>query len=248
MAYKQTLISLLALLILSLFLISCDINHQERVQPIICFTFDDAHLNAYENGFPLLEKYNFQATSFINSGTVGRYKRLSWEQILDLHNHNWEIGGHTVNHPELPELSDEDAYYQIVQDYYNFLEHGIELNSFALPSGHATERDYAIIKSRYKNIRNSIDKEMRLPLNRFDLGYYAYQTEYTPQMVKERIIRGSINGEALIVIGFHQISENNIDAIDYCRTEDFEEILCWLAEKEYIVMRLDQAVEKILTQ
>lgn len=229
-------------------MISCDNLNQERLKPIICLTFDDAHLNAYQYGFPLLEKYHFPATSFINSGLIGKYGRLSWDQVLHLKNHNWEIGGHAIDHFELPELSYEEAYYQIVEDYNKFLEYGINLKSFALPAGHATERDYVIIKSIYKNIRNSIDKEMQLPLNRFDLGYFAYQTNYTSQMVKERIIRGSINGEVLIVIGFHQISENQNNTIDNCTPEALEEILCWLTDKDYSVMRLDLAVNKILNQ
>ena len=177
---------------------------------------------------------------------IGNYGRVSWEQVLEQYNNNWEIGGHTVNHFELAELNDEEAHYQIIQDINNFSAHGINLVSFALPAGHATERDYEIIKSVYKNIRNSIDKEMHLPLNRFDLGYFAYQTEYTSENVKDRIIRASINGEALIVIGFHRISDGQTDEVTNCNVQDLEEILAWVAYKDFEVLRLDKAIEKLL--
>ena len=227
-------------------MISCDDVSQEQSSPIICFTFDDGHLNAYENGLPLFDEFGYEATSFINSGLIGRFGRVSWDQVLDLSQHGWEIGGHTIEHWELMELDDDEAYYQIIQDYNNFAEHDIELSSFALPAGHASERDYDIIKGVYENIRNSIDKEMHIPINRFDLGYFAYQTEYNSETVKQRIIRGAINGEALIVIGFHRISENPTGEIVNCTPQDLREILSWVNDKDFEVLRLDKAIEKLV--
>lgn len=225
---------------------SCDDISQERNKPIICFTFDDGHLSAYKNGLPLFQRFDYEATTFLNSGFIGKEGRVSWEQVLDQYANGWEVGGHTINHFELAELDDDEAYFQIAQDYNNFFEHGINLVSFALPAGHASERDYEIIKALYKNIRNSIDKEMHSPLNRFDLGYFVYLTEYDSEMVKERIIRGSINGEVLIVIGFHRISQDQTYAVDNCTPRELEEILSWVSEQDYQVMRFDKAIEKLL--
>lgn len=182
----------------------------------------------------------------MNSGRVGKPGFVSWEQLHEEAENNWEIAGHTLNHAQLTELDDDEAYYQIHQDYNNFAEKGITLSSFALPSGHASERDYDILKSIYKNIRNSIDKEIHIPINRLDLGYLAYQTGDNPDLIKNRIIRGAINGEALIVIGFHRISDQEAGLIANCSPQDLEEILSWVNKKGFSVMRLDKAVEKLL--
>lgn len=203
-------------------------------------------MNAYENAFPLFKEYGYEATSFINSDFIGRSGYLSWEQVHDLANNNWEIGGHTVTHAELMELDDDEAYAEIAEGFQNFSVRGLNLVSFALPAGHASERDYSIIKSFYKNIRNSIDKQIHIPINRFDLGYFAYQTEYNSEMVKQRINMGSINGEVLIVIGFHRISDDPGYALAKCTIKDLEEILNWVAEKDFQVMRLDKAINKLL--
>ncbi len=224
---------------------SCDSYSQELNKPIICFTFDDGHLNALENAFPLFEHYAFPATSFINSGFVGKPGRVSWEQIDFLYNSAWEIGGHTIDHVELTDLSDQEAYYQINQDFINFNEHGIKLTSFALPAGHASERDYDIITSIYKNIRNSIDKQMHLPLNRLDLGYYVYQSDYKPEMVKRRIVRACTNGEALVIIGFHRICDLPTLAVDNCRPNDLDEILAWVKSNDFEVMTLEKAIDRL---
>lgn len=146
------------------------------------------------------------------------------------------------------ELNDDEAYYEIMQDYQNFLAQGIKMESFALPGGHASERDYDIIKSIYKNIRNSIDKEIHIPINRLDLGYLAYQTEYNPETVSNRILRAGSNGEVLIVIGFHKIGDDQTSPTPNCRTQDLDEILNWVTDKGFEVMRLDKAINKILNQ
>ncbi len=224
---------------------SCDSYNQELNKPIICFTFDDGHLNAFENAFPLFKQFSFTATSFLNSGKIGNPGKISWSNIDSLVNHGWEIAGHTIDHVDLAELDDDEAYYQIIQDYHNFTNQGIELSSFALPGGHATLRDYDIIKGVYKNIRNSIDKEMHTPLNRFDLGYFAYQTNYRAEDVKQRIIRGYNNGESLIVIGFHRISEEQVNTVANCKTDDLEEILSWVYNNNFPVMTLEEAVNKL---
>lgn len=246
MVYKQSLTYLLIICLISLFLLSCDNLSQERNKPIICFTFDDGHLNAFQQGYPLFLEYGYPATSFINSGWIGRPTAVSWENINELCENNWEIGGHTVDHAELMELSYDEAYYQIIQDYNNFQEKGIKLTSFALPAGHAHERDYTIIKSIYKNIRTSIAKEIYTPLNRYDLGYFAYQTGYTAETVKQRIRRGEIKGEVLIIIGFHRIGTDEENPVTNCTPQDLREILAWIAEHDFEVMRLNDAVDKIL--
>lgn len=245
MAYKLNLIFLLLIVILSLFVTSCDSYSQEINKPIICLTFDDGHLNAYENAFPLLEQYGYTATTFINSGMVGNLGRVSWNQIKNLADHDWEIAGHTIDHVDLAEVTYEEAYYQIVEDYHNFTNQGLELASFALPGGHATLRDYDIIKGLYKNIRNSIDKDMYIPLNRFDLGYFAYQTQYNPEMVKQRIIRACNNGQALVIIGFHRVSDNPTLAVDNCTIKDFEDIIAWIYDQNFQVMTMKNAVNKL---
>ncbi|MFN0117903.1 MAG: polysaccharide deacetylase family protein [Elusimicrobiota bacterium] len=82
----------------------------------ILITFDDGYANNYENAFPILKKYNFPATLFVVVQTVGwdnkwhnpesesRIPMVSWNQLKELKDAGWEIGSHTMNHPNLPKL------------------------------------------------------------------------------------------------------------------------------------------------
>jgi peptidoglycan/xylan/chitin deacetylase (PgdA/CDA1 family) len=79
-------------------------------------TFDDGFEDFSLNAVPLLKKYGLTACLFIITGYIGkksnwdynwgRFKRkhLSWEQISNLSQAGFEIGSHTVNHPDLTKI------------------------------------------------------------------------------------------------------------------------------------------------
>jgi peptidoglycan/xylan/chitin deacetylase (PgdA/CDA1 family) len=82
----------------------------------VILTFDDGYEDFYLNAFPVLKKYGFTACIFIITGYIGRKsnwdynwgrfkkRNLSWEQILNLSQAGFEIGSHTVNHPDLTKI------------------------------------------------------------------------------------------------------------------------------------------------
>jgi peptidoglycan/xylan/chitin deacetylase (PgdA/CDA1 family) len=90
-------------------------NHDKDDKKVI-LTFDDGYEDFYRNAFPFLKRYDFTACVFIITGYVGeksnwdynwgRYKRrhLSWPQIIEISKAGFEIGSHTVNHPDLTKI------------------------------------------------------------------------------------------------------------------------------------------------
>ena len=70
--------------------------------------------------FPVLDRYGYTANLFINTGLMGRKcteqacrtfaerQHLLWEEAAELAEAGWQIGAHTVTHPNLSELSAAD--------------------------------------------------------------------------------------------------------------------------------------------
>jgi len=52
-------------------------------KPII-LTFDDGYIDFYVNAFPILRKYNLNATEFIPTGLIDTAYYLHWEQIKEM--------------------------------------------------------------------------------------------------------------------------------------------------------------------
>jgi peptidoglycan/xylan/chitin deacetylase (PgdA/CDA1 family) len=67
-------------------------------QKVAVITIDDGYKSFYKNGYPLLKKYKFPATLFINTESVGGGDLMSWEEIKTMSENGIEIGNHTHSH------------------------------------------------------------------------------------------------------------------------------------------------------
>jgi len=79
--------------------------NKELPQKPIMITFDDGYYDNYTLGYPLLQKYNMQATIFIiaslidehnNESSTGGLPRLSWDNIRTMQSHV-TVQSHTFN-------------------------------------------------------------------------------------------------------------------------------------------------------
>ena len=119
--------------------------------PIVTITFDDAFENLLYNALPAINKYRIPTTIFVPSGNLGDYpkwniaqthpdktqKVMTKKQIQDLSDTpNIEIGSHTVSHPYLTNLNEEDLKRQLTESKA-FIENiiGKPINSISYPHG-----------------------------------------------------------------------------------------------------------------
>ena len=82
----------------------------------ISITLDDGYEDNYLVAYPIFKKYNIPFTIFISKSYITGFKMLSTEQILALSKDNLcTIGGHTVNHPHLTDLSYQLQEHEICE-------------------------------------------------------------------------------------------------------------------------------------
>ena len=85
----------------------------------IMFDFDHPMKSMRHEVLPVLARYGYTANLFINTGLMDDMYRggvpdftereiLLWEEAAELAEAGWQIGAHTVTHPNLSELSQED--------------------------------------------------------------------------------------------------------------------------------------------
>ena len=67
-------------------------------QKAACLTVDDGYKTFFTNALPLLKKYGFSATLFINSESVGGGSFMSWPELKKVHEAGIEIGNHSHSH------------------------------------------------------------------------------------------------------------------------------------------------------
>ncbi|MFD2167301.1 polysaccharide deacetylase family protein [Thalassotalea euphylliae] len=83
-------------------------NKQTISDKTVAITFDDAYLNILENGTPILDKFNYPYTIFVNPSVVERKQAqfMTWEQLKTLADKNVIIANHGWEHDSLTRIPD----------------------------------------------------------------------------------------------------------------------------------------------
>ncbi|MGA8764170.1 MAG: polysaccharide deacetylase family protein [Candidatus Sulfotelmatobacter sp.] len=107
----------------------------------VVVTFDDGYRDFYREAFPVLNRFAFSATVFLPTAFVGARTQqfkgrdcLTWSEVCELQRYGIQFGSHTVNHPQLRELSAPAINEEIATSKKTIEEKlGCGVDSFAYP-------------------------------------------------------------------------------------------------------------------
>ena len=74
------------------------LKNRNRFPKTAILTIDDGYKSFYENAIPLLKKYGFPATLFVNTETIGAGDFMDWPELKVAQEAGVEIGNHSHNH------------------------------------------------------------------------------------------------------------------------------------------------------
>ena len=177
-----------------------DLRYHDKRYPKVCITFDDAFENLWENALPILEQFRIPAVIFAVAGNLG--EKPCWKmpthhpesgentmkayQLASLNKRPlFKIGSHTVTHPNLVEISPEQALTELT-DSKQQLERllGCSVEEFALPHGAYNEAVLAMAQEAgYKRIYTldpkTIDLESDVAIiGRFSMSPDIWKIEF----------------------------------------------------------------------
>jgi peptidoglycan/xylan/chitin deacetylase (PgdA/CDA1 family) len=120
------------------------------VTTVVSLTFDDGVVDQYAlRG--LMPASGLTATLYANSGLISAYgipeDRMSLWALRDLAQHGVEIGGHSVDHPDLTKLSTRKARQEICGDRDRLQAMGFRAVSFAYPYSRVDSRLFDLPRS-----------------------------------------------------------------------------------------------------
>jgi peptidoglycan/xylan/chitin deacetylase (PgdA/CDA1 family) len=134
--YTLLILSLLAAVIAAQSQLLTSAARADAPSAVVSLTFDDSNLDQYTNAFPALQQYGFHGTFYVNTGYIGvNPGYMTRPQLQDLANAGNEIAGHTALHPDLTQVSNEEATREVCQSRNTLLNWGFPATSFAYPYG-----------------------------------------------------------------------------------------------------------------
>jgi len=140
---------------------------------LAALTFDDGYRSVHAAALPVLAELGIPATVFAiaaKAGATGELRGagprplLTWDELRDLHRHGWEIGSHTLTHPDLTALGD-DALEHELRGSRELIEGEIggPCTSLAYPYGAADERVVEAARLAGYEIAFTVPRRWRSP-------------------------------------------------------------------------------------
>lgn len=182
----------------------------------VVLTFDDGYRNVYTHGFPVLQRHGFTATVFLipdycgghndwpsQPPTVARRPLMSWSEIGELHRHGFEMGAHTLTHPDLTRLSAQAAEQEVGQSKAEIEDRlGTAVTTFAYPYGACDAAAQAAARRHFAGacgtrLGKMHPKSDAYALERVDMYYFKNATLFdalpgrliTPYLKARQVLR-----------------------------------------------------------
>jgi peptidoglycan/xylan/chitin deacetylase (PgdA/CDA1 family) len=116
-------------------------------RPVI-ISFDDNWQSQFDYAFPLLKKYGFTATFYVWVAVVGMKHHMSWDEVRKLRAAGMQIGCHTMTHPYLTRVRDDQGLKREILGARQRIEAeiGTPVTSIAYPFGQYNERVVAAVR------------------------------------------------------------------------------------------------------
>ncbi len=214
----------------------------------VSFTFDDGFQSTINIAEPVLAKYGIDGTVYVSTGCINNTgvcrnnvdptaSYMNWTQVKQLQDlYGWEVGGHSINHKRLSELTAAQKETEILQGKKELQNHGLKVSQFASPEGDYDYSSLAIVAKYYASHRGFWDRNKNIfPYNDYILQVKQVQEPVTVAEVKTAIDTAIANKQWLILV-FHKVkitANSNPDEYEYSKAK-LDQIASYVKTKQNV--------------
>jgi peptidoglycan/xylan/chitin deacetylase (PgdA/CDA1 family) len=201
--------------------------HAGAAQTVVSLTFDDGSASQFQAD-QLLADHGMHGTFYVNSSKLGTSDYyMTWDQVHQLAADGNEIGGHTADHANLPQIDATEAQRQICQDRDNLISQGFAPTDFAYPYGALNSSiEQVVAACGYNSARTTTPatSEPIPPADRYAIHQAASSSDLTAY--ENAVTKAEQSGGGWVPLTFHQLC--NACDTDWISPADFKAFLDWL--------------------
>ncbi|MET1089220.1 MAG: polysaccharide deacetylase family protein [Arthrobacter sp.] len=175
-------------------------------QPMVSITFDDGWQSVYDRALPLLDKYGFRSTQYVNASSIETPNFMTAAEIQQLHDAGHEIAAHSYRHVDLTSVGTDRLDEELRMSEEALAAAGFPTDNLATPYGRS-DPQVGWYASKYFNLMRGTDDGLntRQNLDQQDLKVFYVTDETTPERLAQALADTSrVNGWLILV--YHQIS------------------------------------------
>jgi peptidoglycan/xylan/chitin deacetylase (PgdA/CDA1 family) len=224
-------------------------------EPLITVTFDDGWETTYTSALPVLQKYGIHSTQYILSGTENDPNYLSWKQISLIQKAGHEIACHTISHPDLTTLDQEELMNQLQGCKSAMEDHKLgPIEDFATPYGSYNDQVISAIKSTYQSHRNvkgvivdgisNRDVNLSTNFDRYNIIGVTIRKETTVNQLKALVDYAAARNGWLVLTYHQSETGSSDDKSQYGTTiQSLDDQMKYLSGTPYKIVTIDQALK-----
>jgi peptidoglycan/xylan/chitin deacetylase (PgdA/CDA1 family) len=230
--------------------------HASAPQAVISLTFDDSDLNQFTNAFPILQQYGMTGTFYTITGYIGvNPGYMTLPDLQALYNAGNEIGGHTVLHPDLTQISADEASREICDSRNTLLGWGFPVTDFAYPYGsYSSQTEQIAAQCGYNSARADSNNKSPYgcqtgcpladtipPADPYSFQAPASIQDYWSLSDIESLVTEAEQAGGWQPIIFHNICDNDCDPYSVTPAI-FSAFLAWLQGQPVAIENVNQVI------
>jgi peptidoglycan/xylan/chitin deacetylase (PgdA/CDA1 family) len=243
------LISLIVCFLLGFFFLkasSLEFKQTKLNTGIISLSFDDGYSSHYNFAYPLMKKYGFKGTEYLVANWSGKFENktlINFDEARKMQSDGWEIGSHSLNHPNLVALSINKLNEELKLSKEILINNEFNISSIAFPYGYYNKNVSSLIRNYYSSARPLIN------------GYNIDKTQNLYELKSKWVVKDSnfvevcnwvkyakLNNLWLILV-FHNIEDSPTEYWSVS-TEGFQEVLKCINESKIEVKTITEAINE----
>ncbi|MEV7005931.1 polysaccharide deacetylase family protein [Streptosporangium sp. NPDC051022] len=213
-----------------------------KATTIVSLTFDDGDAT-HTAAARALERRGMRGTFYVNTESVGREGKLTRRALAALARVGHEIGGHTLTHVRLDELTRDEQRTQICDDRRTLVRWGYRPATLAYPFGAVDADAKAVVRECGYDAARTVGglrhggcpacpaAETPRPKDRYAVRTPSSVREDTlVRQMKQQVLNTEKSGGGLLPLVFHRVCDDC--GLYSVSPKVLNEFLDWLAARE----------------